>query len=361
MGIENRDYYRGSSTGIHRPSGFSDMPIVCKRLLIACAAMFFVQILFTRTLGPEEFQRAFESQQEKLGLQWLETTDEQIGEGLDPYDLAPDALLFPQTVSIAQEWLSLDPDKVSKGQVWRLITYAFLHDRHGVWHLLVNLLFLYWFGTRLEQIYGSREFCLFYFAAAIVAGVSFLALDYYTGSPATAIGASGAIWGLVALYVIHHPYERIDLYGIFPMEIRWLALIYLVFDLHPVLLAINGAGFVQDGVAHAAHLGGACFGFAYFHRSWRLAPLWNRVFYHSGAERTRARTVRSEPKRVVPRGGSKLSQRSDEASERIDPKLKKLEAQLDAVLDKIQAEGKASLTDKEIEILAHASKQFRDR
>lgn len=347
MGIEHRDYYRNSSRHTHRPSGFSEMPVVCKRLLIGTVAIFLLQIFITRPAGVSDLG----DQMQLYGADVEEVAEEM------PEAYTQDMMRMMPRVSIIEDWFKLDPDRVAQGQIWRVVTYAFCHDRHGVWHLIINMLFLYWFGTRLEQMYGSTEFCLFYFASAIMAGIAFLALDYYTGSPASAIGASGAVWGLVALYVIHHPYERINIYGTFPVEIRWLALLYLVCDLHPVLLMINGEGMVYgSGVAHAAHLGGAAFGFLYFNRSWRLTPLLNRVTGKSQSGTWQTRTVQRSPREVIP-----IPRPDFESKGRIDPNRKRLEAELDDVLEKIQREGRESLTDDEVRVLEEASRSLRDR
>lgn len=346
MGIEHRDYYRNSSHRTHRPSGFADMPVVCKRLLIATIVVFLSQIFFTRPVTVQDLNRS------------MQVTGEGVAASADemPEGYEEEMMQWMPRVSIVQQWLELDPVKLQHGQVWRLVTYAFCHDRTGVWHLVVNMLFLYWFGTRLEQMYGSTEFCLFYFASAIVAAITFLGLDYYTGSTASAIGASGAVWGLIALYVIHHPYERINIYGMFPVEIRWLALLYLVFDLHPVLLALSGEGRMYGGVAHAAHLGGAAFGFVYFNRSWRLEPFWNRVTGEKKKSKWQWRTVDRPARDVVPLPRPDFQSRS-----RVDPTEKRLEANLDQVLEKIQAEGRQSLTEAEVEVLEEASKKYRGR
>lgn len=347
MGIEHRDYFRNSSRHTHRPSGFGDMPVVCKRLLIGTIVVFLAQIFFTRPADVGDIG----DQMQLVGADIEEVAAEM------PEEYMREQMRMMPRVSIVQDSLELDPQKVERGQIWRLLTYAFCHDRYGIWHLIVNMLFLYWFGTRLEQMYGSTEFCLFYFASAIVAGIAFLALDYYTGSSASVIGASGAVWGLVALYVIHHPYERINIYGVFPVEIRWLALLYLVFDLHPVLLAINGEGMIRGGgVAHAAHLGGAAFGFLYFNRSWRLKPLADRVTGKAKNAKWQTRTVQRSPRDVIP-----IPRPDFPAENRIDPNQKRLEAQLDQVLDKIQSEGRESLSDEEVEILEEASRQLRNR
>ncbi len=112
--------------------------------------------------------------------------------------------------SIIQEWFELNPKKtVEQGQIWRLVTSTFCHDRYGLWHILFNMLLLYWFGQRLEQMYGSTEFLLFYLAAAVCASLAYVGLAYYDGSKVPAIGASGAIMGVMMLYVIFYPYRAI--------------------------------------------------------------------------------------------------------------------------------------------------------
>ncbi len=358
MGIENRDYYREDSRQIYQPAGLADMPTACKRLLIATVVMFLVQIFFTR---PATMPASSDVPAVDINI-------DINGDGVDeemPAEYFEEMSPYRPRVSIAQEWLALDRNQVQRGQIWRVVTYAFCHNRFEVWHLIVNLLFLYWFGTRLEQMYGTREFTLFYFASAIVAGIAFLILDYQTGMGATTIGASGAVWGLVALYVIHHPYERINIYGLFPIEIRWLAVLYLVFDLHPILLAAGGDIWMQGGIARATHLGGAAFGFAYYYRSWRLAPLWNRITGSKHIARALPKktplTVNVDSRETGKRTDDRTDDRNAPTNPKIDPSTKRLEAELDDVLDKIQSQGRESLTDEEVQVLEQASSRLRNR
>ncbi|TWU01162.1 Rhomboid protease GluP [Stieleria varia] len=334
------------------------MPIVCKRLLIANVVVFVLQIMITRPLGPPDFAQRLENLPQILESMPTESmTQEQI----EQYEMMQSAAidLIPPRVSVVQEWCELDPTKVAHGQVWRLITSAFCHDRYMIWHLLINMIFLYWFGTRLEQMYGSREFALFYFTAAVCASVAFLALNWYTGDMTPAIGASGAVWGLIALYAIHHPYETVRVYLLFPIQIRWLALLYLLLDLHPVLLALNGDG-NPDGVAHAAHLGGAAFGFLYFKYDWRLERYWNRLPVVGKEEKWQNRRVKRPARSTIKlhqpeTGGLRVY------SEPIDPQTKRMEIDLDRVLEKISEQGRESLTDEEIAVLESASKRYRER
>ena len=201
------------------------------------------------------------------GKRRLAPEDDQEVMNEDDMDAA--AAMLP-TVSVVEEWFELDPSKVVRqGQIWRLLTCAFCHDRFSVFHILFNMLFLYWFGRMLEPLYGSKEFLLFYLTAAVVSSICFVALCLFTRDYTPAIGASGAVMAVVVLYAIHHPRERIYVFMLVPIEIRWLVLIYVIFDLHPVLLALAGTP-QNTGIANAAHLGGAAFGYLYWRI--RLAP-----------------------------------------------------------------------------------------
>jgi membrane associated rhomboid family serine protease len=249
---------------------------------------------------------------------------------------------FLPRVSVVQEWLQLETAKVLRGQVWRLLTNAFCHDRHGVLHIFVNMLFLFWFGRTIEGMYGSREFLLFYLAAALVASVAYVGLDLATGGSAPAIGASGAVMAVTMIYAIHYPRSVIYIMWIIPIEMRFLIVLYVIFDLHPVLLALAGDR-TFTGVAHAAHLGGLAFGFAYWKFNLRLEPF---------AERLRPprwkRLLRSRPSlRVV------HPVPEDEPPD--------MDAQVDDILRKIHDQGEASLTDRERQILTTASQRYQKR
>src|SRR3954470_21041741 len=66
----------------------------------------------------------------------------------------------------------LDTDKVLHGEVWRLVTYAFLHSA-GWQHILFNMLIVWWAGSEVEDIYGAREFLAFYLASAVFSGAAY--------------------------------------------------------------------------------------------------------------------------------------------------------------------------------------------
>src|SRR5437870_1573047 len=73
------------------------------------------------------------------------------------------------------EALLLDVPDVLHGQFWRVLTYAFLHSEQNVYHILFNMLFLWWFGSDVEDLYGPREFLTFYLVSAVAGGLAFVA------------------------------------------------------------------------------------------------------------------------------------------------------------------------------------------
>lgn len=354
MGLDDRAYARkgfNSDRGGwgHGSSGSAaDWP-VWKKIIAANIMVFLLQILVSRPATIDDFGPPLEYIQQvapgEMGL-----TEEEFR------DLANEQLAYAPRISIVQEWFELDTSKVLRGQVWRIVTAGFCHDASGIWHLLFNMLFLYWFGKRLESRYGSTEFCCFYFASLLVSSFAYMALDFYSGIMVPAIGASGAVWGVVALYAALYPYDRIYVYFLFPVQIRFLALIYFAFDLHPVLLAIRGDQ-MWSGIGHAAHVGGAVFGFAYWYFGFRLSPWLGRWQGKSKVQRW------ANAKSSRPNGHGDLAKDvvvefpGVEKERRIDAAR---EAKMDALLKKISDEGRESLTEQELEFLMDASKKLRN-
>lgn len=325
MGIDNRDYVRYDHS---YNDGFSAYPI-CKYLIIINVVVFLLQIFIVKTPSADDVLREYE---EVVGEQH-ELTEGEIEH----------ILRNVPKVSLVQEWLQLDSEKVFKGQFWRLLTYGFCHDRMSIFHLLFNMLFLWWFGRTLEKMYGAHEFLTFYLVSILVAAVAYIALDLYTGDLIPSLGASGGVMAVVMLFTMHFPYEKIRIWFIFPIEMRWIVLIYLIFDLHPVLLALAGDK-VNSGVAHAAHLGGLAFGFFYKRQQMRLYPYWRKLIGAFSSKGPRP----TKTKKDLSTASNTFFNRN--ANEKVDD-----------ILQKISDHGFDSLTPKEKKILEEASKRYRDR
>ena len=156
---------------------------------------------------------------------------------------------------------------------WSLVTYMFLHA--GLWHLVFNMLALYFFGPRLEARIGSRHFLRLYFGSGIMGAV------LSTVTPHAAIvGASGAVFGVMFGFARYWPREPILIWGILPVEARWFVIIMTALSLY------GGAGLGRSGVAHFAHLGGFLGGYLYLKWMERRSPA-ARFRAHAAPARSR--------------------------------------------------------------------------
>lgn len=127
---------------------------------------------------------------------------------------------------------------------YELITHMFAHA--GWMHILFNMYALWLFGMMLERIWGTKKFLIFYLVCGLGAAVAELVFV----PNGAAIGASGAVMGLLAAFA--YTYPNMEFYIIpfpFAIKAKWIAVIYALIDLFG---GISGGG----GIAHFAHLGG---------------------------------------------------------------------------------------------------------
>ena len=133
---------------------------------------------------------------------------------------------------------------------WTIITYMFLHG--SITHLLFNMLGLYFFGSRVEQRLGPERFFALYFLSGIAGAL----LSFIFARHGAVLGASGAVFGVMLAFARFWPRDQIYIWGVLPIEARWLVAI-------STLIALFGARSGGDGIAHFAHLGGFLGGFLY--------------------------------------------------------------------------------------------------
>ena len=166
-----------------------------------------------------------------------------------PYGSLPYALLtlFPPAVAgLDQVFIPGMPFRP-----WTLFTYMFLHA--GMMHLIFNMIGLFFFGPRLEARLGSRGFLGLYFLSGLGGAAFSFAFSY--GSPV--VGASAAVYGIIIGFAMYWPKELIYIYGIVPVQARWLAAFVVAVSLYSGISGSDG------GTAHFAHLGGLAVGAAY--------------------------------------------------------------------------------------------------
>ena len=131
-----------------------------------------------------------------------------------------------------------------------LLTYMFLHG--SIWHLLGNMLFLWVFGDNVEDSMGHVRYLAFYLLCGIAGGLLYFATQLHSTAPL--IGASGAIAGVVAAYLMLNPRVHlwVLMFEVFPLQVpAYLALgAWIVMNLVLALLNLDSA------TAYTAHIGG---------------------------------------------------------------------------------------------------------
>jgi membrane associated rhomboid family serine protease len=194
-----------------------------RNIIIACTGVFLVQTLTYAFGGPLRY--------EQLNYQF----------GLVPYEVT------------------------HRFHFWQPVTYLFLHA--GIWHLLLNMLFLWMFGCDIERSWGRRRTYNYFFLTGVGAGlINVLIKTVGIGSDMTAtIGASGAIYGILLAAAILFPDRQI-----------WLIPFPVMIPMRIYALGLGAIAFFSalwsqpsDSISHVSHLGGMLVGYLYLRRgSW---------------------------------------------------------------------------------------------
>lgn len=238
-------------------------------------------------------------------------------------------------------WLDLSANDLASLQIWRLLTYGFCHSTGNLMHILLNMFIFWMFGRMVEGIYGSREFLMFYLMGVIISGFANVGVSLVTGETAVPmLGASGGVNAVVILTAMHFPRMIVYLMFVLPVQLWIVAVGYV---------AIDTFGMIQGGgnIAHAAHLGGAAFGFFYYRRQWRITPWFSQISHFSSPFSNMKRKYRQR--------------QTKKQLQVFEPNDDDLREQVDRILAKIKAQGEASLTDEERQTLERASRVFRGR
>ena len=232
------------------------------------------------------------------------------------------AELLPGIGRFLLRWGTLVPvEAFARGQVWRVVTYMFLHDPQSPFHLLFNMLALWMFAQEIETVWGSGRFTRFYLIAGAGSGCFSL---FHLLSPTMkwtgVIGASGAVLALLTVYAAWYPRRTVLLFFVLPVNIRVVVIGY-------ALLSLFGSLAPGGVVSHITHLGGIVMAIAYL-KWYPLIAEWFRSYSTLRAER--------EMRRNAEAGAAKK---------------KVYEEQIDPILEKISRSGIESLTPQERRLL----------
>lgn len=169
----------------------------------------------------------------------------------------------PGLAGAAYDWAGLVPERVWT-RPWTLATMALLHDRRDLLHILFNLLALFSLGPWVERALGTGRFARLFSVAALVGSAAFVLVQYVAGTPGVmAIGASGAVVGVLTAFALLFPQAELRFFGLAPM--RAANLIWLMLGIDAVMLVFGAR------VAVSVHVGGMLGAFAYLRRPWRPA------------------------------------------------------------------------------------------
>ena len=232
------------------------------------------------------------------------------------------SIMIPLFANFLYKWFSVYPATVGMSlQLWRVITYQFLHDINGFGHIFVNMLGLFFFGPMLEKFWGSKKFLIFYLVCGATGGVLYPVLAHAGWlNKGPLVGASGSLFGILAAGAILFPNLRVYVWGIFPIKLMVLALIFAGIS---IITILRPDRFANAG-GQAAHLAGMAAGAAYV-----LSQSWRDKF------KFKFRSGHWEKQMAAQRN---------------------LQVEVDRILQKVNESGLQSLSSKEKKILKEATK-----
>jgi membrane associated rhomboid family serine protease len=229
--------------------------------------------------------------------------------------------------------LALNAYGIRSLQLWRLVTYMFVHG--GFWHLAINMWGLYLFGSMLERRMGSANFLKLYFISGIVGALLWLAFNWNT--PIPCVGASGALFGVMVAAAMMYPNAMIMLLiPPIPLKLKTFVIIYALIESFSSITGVEGQ------IAHLVHLGGLVGG--YFYMRFTYPKETYNVF-----------------KFLKLRANKFTSTTHSKSASKNWKFVNSSATNLDVILDKISHSGINSLTEKELEILRKARDKMRNK
>ena len=227
---------------------------------------------------------------------------------------------------------------------WTLLTYMFLHT--SFWHILFNMLWLYWFGKIFMQYLNQRQLITTYILGGLAGGLLYiLAYNIFpvfeTVMPqARALGASASVMAIVTAISFYIPNYTINMIFFGRVKIFYLALALFIIDFF--MIRHGNAG------GHIAHIGGAVYGFFYIYylrKGKDISKLFPKITYRKKTGHTIKRKPRAKTKKASRPATDQSYNKNRAAKQR----------RIDEILDKISRSGYDSLTKEEKELLFNQS------
>lgn len=270
------------------------------------------------------------------------------------------------------EWVelhfSLWPLGSSNFMPWQLVTYMFLHE--GFWHIFMNMLWLFWTGALVEQVWGTRKFLIYYLICGLGGAATNMLLSSAVGLPSgPMLGASAAIFGVLVAFGVLYPDMRLFIFP-FPIPIKAKLLV-------PIMIGIEVISmWSPDNVAHLAHLGGAVTGMIYLlvisggkllsgRRNAAQYSQWGNssgpAVRDSGGMFGRVKKKREAVDAEYHDIDSVHHSGSNTNAQNVKQGKVITQEEIDRILDKIAATGYQNLTEDERDILFEASRRMDEK
>ncbi|MEP1097750.1 MAG: rhomboid family intramembrane serine protease [Cyclobacteriaceae bacterium] len=237
-------------------------------------------------------------------------------------------------------------------QPWTIVTYFFTH--YDFFHVLFNMLFLYWFGRIIQEFLNSKRVISLYVLGGLFGGLLYIFIynfiPFYSDRVAESLmlGASAGVFAIVVGAAVFMPNYTFFLLFLGPVKIKYIAIFYVFMSF------IGSTGGNAGG--EIAHLGGAFVGWLYITQLNKGSDLGSWVISFISFVKS---MFKPQPKiKVTHRGGSRRpSRKAASKAESSSSTSSTPQAEIDAILDKISQSGYESLSKDEKQKLFNASKK----
>ncbi len=233
---------------------------------------------------------------------------------------------------------------------WSIITYSFLHG--GIWHILSNMLILYFSGIYFLNYFSPKRLLNYYFLGVIIGALVYmLSYNLFPAFQGTGrsylIGASAGVMAVLIGIASHIPNMRVRLLLLGSVKFWWIAAFLVILDV--VQIPMGNAG------GHLAHLGGAFLGFLYTNQLQKGNDIgkWFENIMDWFVSLFKPREKKAKMKTVYRTDNKSKTKPKKSGSLDKDEKQKKV----DSILDKISKSGYESLTKAEKDFLFQAGKE----
>ena len=234
--------------------------------------------------------------------------------------------------SFVLDWFALSSQDFQKGLIWQSLSYSFIHG--SFLHIFMNLISLYFMGPAVSNSIGKHSFLKLYLGAALLGALIWLLFNW--NDRGYLVGASASIFGVLVFFCVSHKDSELVLFPLpIPIKAKWLGIALVGWQLLSLPSEMNRT----TNIAYSAHLGGALFGFLFYH----LHFIRDFSFFQWTKQvKKKWKNSSKQPTKTTKEFSLNIQNRNA------------LQVEVDRILDKINDHGFRSLTNDEKQTLDKA-------